>query len=96
MNKARENRDKFLKHIMKEFPFDGTEGTGVYYDEELKAVMAVTGNEVSFEFREGIRAQPGYFCISPQKGIFQKNIHSWPKGSERANSIFPRTALARR
>ena len=58
MNKSRKNRDKFLKHIMKEFPFDGTEGTGVYYDEELKAVMTVTGNEVSFEFQEGIRARP--------------------------------------
>jgi hypothetical protein len=58
MNKARGNRDKFLRHVMKEFSFEGTRAAGVYYDERLKAVMAVAGTEVSFEFREDIRAQP--------------------------------------
>ena len=58
MNKARKNRDEFLKHIMKEFSFEETRAAGVYYDEDLNAVMAVTGNEVTFEFREEIRVQP--------------------------------------
>jgi hypothetical protein len=67
MNKTGGNRDKFLRHVMKEFSFEGTRAAGVYYDEDLNAVMAVTGNEVTFEFREDIRAQP------------DKNAESWPE-----------------
>ena len=50
--KAIKNRDNFLVHIMDKFPFEETADAGVYYDKELKAEMAVAGNEVSFKFRE--------------------------------------------
>jgi len=47
---AIKNRDNFLIHIMAKFPFEETADAGVYYDKELKAEMAVSGNEVSFKF----------------------------------------------
>ena len=56
MNKAINNRTKFIEHIMKTFPFEETGAAGVYYDVGLKAVMAVAGNEVSLEFQEGTRS----------------------------------------
>ena len=55
---AYKKEGEFLAHLKKAFRFDEYGAAGVYYDRGLRAVMKIAGNEVSFEFRDDIRAQP--------------------------------------